>query len=30
MNSMDQQYLSPTSIIDSDHPTVIEYAKKTV
>ncbi len=30
MNSMDQKYLSPTSIIDSDHPTVIEYANKTV
>jgi transglutaminase-like putative cysteine protease len=30
MNSMDQQYLSPTSIIDSDHPTIVEYASETV
>ena len=30
MNSMDQKYLSPTSIIDSDHPTVIGYANETV
>ena len=30
MNSMDQKYLSPTSIIDSDHPAVIEYANETV
>jgi len=30
MSSMDQIYLSPTSIIDSDHPIVIEYANETV
>jgi len=27
---MNQQYLSPTSIIDSDHPKIIEYANETV
>ena len=30
MNSIDKNYLSPTSIIDSDHPTVVEYANETV
>ncbi len=29
MNPIDQKYLSPTSIIDSDHHTIIDYALKT-
>jgi transglutaminase-like putative cysteine protease len=30
MDFVDKKYLLPTSIIDSDHPTVIEYANETV
>ena len=30
MDFVDQKYLLPTSIIDSDHPAVIGYANKTV
>jgi len=30
MNSVDDVYLTPTSIMDSDHPAVIDYAKKMI
>lgn len=30
MNSVDNVYLTPTSIIDSDHPAIIDYAKQTI
>jgi len=30
MNHMDEKYLDPTQIIDSDHKTIIEYANDTV
>jgi transglutaminase-like putative cysteine protease len=30
MDFVDQKYLSPTSMIDSDHPAVVEYAHETV
>ena len=30
MEDMDQAYLNPTSIIDSDHPSIIEFAQKAV
>ncbi|MBW2405771.1 MAG: transglutaminase, partial [Deltaproteobacteria bacterium] len=30
MDFVDQTYLSPTSIINSDHQTVIEYANKII
>ncbi len=30
MELIDQAYLKPTSIIDSDHPTVVEFAQKVV
>ncbi len=29
MDRVDQKYLAPTSIIDSDHPAVVEYAHQT-
>jgi transglutaminase-like putative cysteine protease len=28
MNNIDPAYLAPTSIIDSDHPSIIAYARK--
>lgn len=30
MEPVDQKYLKPTAIIDSDHPRIIEHARKTV
>jgi len=30
MDRVDNQYLRPTTIIDSDHKSIVEYAQETV
>ena len=30
MDPIDQKYLTPTPIIDSDHPSVMDYAARTI
>ena len=30
MKTVDKKYLTPTTIIDSDHPDIVEYARQTV